>query len=162
MAGAEDEPPAVAQRRPDRGRGRPQLVVGHQALEGVARHRRQVELAVPGGFGGRAGDPLDVGTAPRPVQHRRVGIEPDQPAGVPEVAGVVQHAPGAAAHVQDGAGRHHPRGAEGHVGAVGVPGVQHVVEGRDVGVGEHCGSIDRYRHRGRRINGLPVSSACAM
>lgn len=68
MSRLEREPAAVPQGTADRRQRGADLLIRDQALEGVARHRRQLELALPGDVGGRALDPLDVLDAPRPAQ----------------------------------------------------------------------------------------------
>jgi hypothetical protein len=116
VARLEREPTTLAQRRPDRSQRRAQLVVVDQALEGVADHRGQVELAVPGRLGGHAGHPLNVGAPTRPIQHRPVRLQPDQPTRTPGLPRLAQHAARPAAHVQDGGGGHHQVVVEGVAG----------------------------------------------
>ena len=108
----------------------------------MADHRRQVELAVPGRVGGHAGHPLDVGAPTRPSEHRAVRFEPDEPAGMPGRARLVQHAARTAAHVQDGVRSHHEVLVE-RVAAMprAIPRVQSVIQGGGVSVGIHRDSI---------------------
>jgi hypothetical protein len=134
VAGAEHEPATVDERRPDRSERRPQLLVGHQHLEHVARHDRQRELPVPGHLRRPALDPLDVAAPARPLQRREVRVDPAQPPAVPGLPGPVQQPPGAAADVHDRRGVHHPR----QVGVVArPPRVEDVVEGGGIGIGIH-------------------------
>jgi hypothetical protein len=70
----------------------------------VARHHRQIELAIPPG-GRRVGQhPLDVRAEARLVEHGGIRVKPAQAAGVAQVACAVQQSAGAAANVEHAIG----------------------------------------------------------
>lgn len=152
VPGLEGEEPAGTEGGADRDQRGPHLLVGHQALEGVAHHRRQCEPGPPPLSASsylrpvhvrrRALEPLDVGTPTGAGEGRRVRVHPDETAGVAVFPGAGEHGAGAAAHVQDGVRVVDQCRVEG-VGGTGprIPGAQHVVQGCGVRVREHGPSV---------------------
>ncbi|GAA3371001.1 hypothetical protein GCM10020367_19920 [Streptomyces sannanensis] len=106
MARLEREATAFAQRRMDRRERGPQVIVGYEALERVARHRRELELAAPPGLRRGALHPLDLAPPPGPGQRGTVRVEADEPAGMTLPPCTVQHGTGATPDVQDRPRRH--------------------------------------------------------
>src|SRR5690606_10032968 len=109
----------------DRGQRGQDLVVRSQALEGVAGHDGEVKLAVPGDVGGLALVPRAGVTPAYDRQHRRIGIESHESAGVPLGAGTLQDRARPAPDIEHRPGIHDVPEVER---IASTPGIQYVVE----------------------------------
>ena len=66
----------------------------------MARHHREIEIAIPGRGCSVGQHPLNVRADARLVEHGGIGIKPAQAAGVAHIACAVQQSAGAAADVE--------------------------------------------------------------